>query len=362
MKSNLPPIKVLIVDDSAFARYIIAKYITADDTIEVVGTAHDGYDAIKKVKEFKPDVITLDIEMPHMDGLSALEKIMSDYPTPTIMLSSLTSEGADATIKALELGAADFYLKPSLTNTIETEAIFKDLVKKIKSIVGININHLVHRRIAPQTKDNRKNYKKHEQLKTDDEIQKVIIIGSSTGGPRALYEIIPTIPADIPATILMVQHMPPKFTKSMAERLNQLSEISIKEAENGDLIKTGQALLAPGGYHMCVGNNKKILLTDDKPRSGLRPCVDTTMETAVNIFGNICTGVILTGMGHDGTQGAAAIKAMGGTVIAQDEGSCVVYGMPRSVVENGLADKVVPLNEIVKEILVNCKERVVSIL
>jgi two-component system chemotaxis response regulator CheB len=353
-KSN--HIKVLIVDDSAYARYTIAKHICLDSNIEVIATSHDGYDAVKKVRELKPDVVTMDIEMPRLDGLKALEEIMATFPTPTIMLSNLTSEGAEATIRALELGATDFFLKPSLINSAEKDTLFEELIKKIKNIAGINIKHFVQNR-DNINKTNINNVKKHSGngYRSNSDVSKVVIIGSSTGGPRSLYQIIPTIPSNIPAAILIVQHMPPKFTNSMAERLNELSNIDIKEAQNGDEIIAGRALIAPGGYHMTVDNNKRIAITEDKPRSGLRPAVDVTMETAVNVFGNRCTGVILTGMGHDGTEGAALIKAAGGTIIAQDEESCVVYGMPRSVIENGLAHKVVPLNNIVREITLNCE-------
>lgn len=348
-------IKVLIVDDSAFARYNVSKYICSDRNIEVIGTSHDGYDAIKKVKALKPDVVTMDIEMPHLDGLQALEQIMSDCPTPTIMLSSLTSEGAEATIRALELGAIDFFLKPSLTSSDNKDLIFSELIKKIKHVARININHLTNNRGAIYKKESIEVESLRQPVNTEhSDITKLIIIGSSTGGPRSLYQIIPTIPSNIPAAILIVQHMPPKFTGTMAERLNELSNINIKEAQNCDEIVEGRALIAPGGYHMIVGKDKKILITEDKPRSGLRPAVDVTMESAVNVYGRLCTGVILTGMGHDGTEGASLIKAAGGTVLAQDEETCVVFGMPRSIIENGLANKVVPLNEIVKEIIAIC--------
>jgi two-component system chemotaxis response regulator CheB len=355
MLSESKRIKVLIVDDSAFARYTISKNICSDGNIEIMGTSHDGYDAIKKVKLLKPDVVTMDIQMPHLDGLQALEKIMSDCPTPTIMLSSLTSEGAEATIKALELGAVDFFLKPSLTDLNDKDLLFNELIKKIKYASGANINRLTGNREIIYKKESTDSGSFSKSVKTEySDITKLIIIASSTGGPRSLYQIIPTIPSNIPAAILIVQHMPPKFTATMAERLNELSAIDIKEAQTGDEIIEGRALIAPGGYHMIVGKNKKILITEDKPRSGLRPAVDVTMESAVNVYGRHCTGVILTGMGHDGTEGASLIKAAGGTVLAQDEESCVVFGMPRSVIENGLANKVVPLNEIVKEMIATC--------
>lgn len=344
-------IKVLVVDDSAFARLMISKYLSYDPEIEIIGTAYDGLDAIKKVVNLKPDVITMDVEMPKMNGLTALRHIMKEIPIPVIMLSSLTGEGAETTIKALEIGAADFFLKPSTTNPTGGKELTDGLIYKIK--IAAKIGHTKLNTLAPSLDINYLNiHSKKRNIKPvrKAKSEKVIIIGSSTGGPRALYEIIPNVPADLDAAILIVQHMPPKFTKSMADRLDELSHFSIKEAEDGDEILIGRALLAPGGYHMVVKENNHVNLDTSAARNGLRPAVDVTMETSADIYGSRCIGVVLTGMGVDGTHGASMIKKYGGKIVAQNESTCVVYGMPRSIVEKGLADFIVPLNDVVPTI------------
>lgn len=347
--------RVLIVDDSAFARLMIAKHLADAPSIEIVGTARDGLDALEKVKLLRPDVITLDVEMPKMDGVTALERIMADFPTPVVMLSALTAKGADVTIRSLELGAVDFFLKQSIVNPTGEGASSDELINKINQAAGIDVANVTSRLKNIQIGLQRRSREK--TLNTSSRkprINRVVIIGSSTGGPRALYEVIPSLPADLPASILIVQHMPPKFTKSIAERLNELSQIDVKEAEAGDIVSPGQALVAPGGYHMVVRMNGHIALNQDRPRCGLRPAADVTMESAVKVYGARCIGVVLTGMGNDATQGCAMIKAGGGRVLAEHESTCVVYGMPRSVVEAGLADKVVPIQQMVDEIIACC--------
>lgn len=348
-------IKVLIVDDSAFARLMISKHLAIDPAIEIAGTARDGFDAIEKIKILKPDVVTLDVEMPKMDGVTTLEKVMADYPTPVVMLSALTAEGANVTIKSLELGAVDFFLKQSIINPTGDEETNNELITKVKQAAKVDVTGVTSRLkniVATLQRSSQKKVAITASKAT--KINKVVIIGSSTGGPRALYELVPNLPANLPAAILMVQHMPPKFTRSIAERLNELSQINVKEAEAGDLVSLGQALIAPGGYHMVVRMNGQIALNQEKPRCGLRPAVDVTMESAVKVYGSRCIGVILTGMGNDGTQGCTMIKAGGGQVLAEHESTCVVYGMPRSVVEAGLADKVVPIQKMVDEISAFC--------
>jgi len=350
-------IRVLIVDDSAFARLMISKHLALDSNIEVIGTARDGIDALEKIRVLKPDVITLDIEMPKMDGVTALERIMVDYPTPVVMLSALTAEGADVTIKSLEIGAVDFFLKQSIINPTGDDETNNELINKVKQAAKVDVTGVTTRLRNIMATLQRSSQKKISVRDAKmSKINKVVIIGSSTGGPRALYELVPNLPADLPAAILMVQHMPPKFTKSIAERLDELSQIRVKEAEPGDLVSLGQALIAPGGYHMCVRMNGQIVLNQDKPRCGLRPAVDVTMESAVKVYGSRCIGVILTGMGNDGTQGCAMLKAGGGKVLAEHESTCVVYGMPRSVVEAGLADRVVPIQKMVNEITAFCEK------
>jgi two-component system chemotaxis response regulator CheB len=362
---NMPEkrVRVLVVDDSAFARLMISRHISADSEIEIAGVARDGLEALAKIESLKPDVVTLDIEMPKMDGISALERIMSHCPTPVVMLSNLTAEGADVTVRALEIGAVDFFLKPQLINPAGSEESDDELIYKIKQAAKIDVAKVTTRLRRISQDLHRSMTKKRETPSVKrSKLNHVVIIGTSTGGPRALYEVVPNIPGDIDAAFLIVQHMPPKFTKSIADRLNELSQIKVKEAEAGDVVANGQALVAPGGFHMVMNLSGQIELNQDKPRcGGLRPAVDVTMEAAAKTFGSRCVGVILTGMGSDGTQGAAMIKAGGGMILAEDESTCIVYGMPRSVAEAGLVDKVAPLNRIVAEIANVCSKSSTSL-
>lgn len=352
------PIRVMVVDDSAFARLAITKQLSSDAEIEVVGTARDGVDALSRIKALRPDVVTMDVAMPQMDGLAALERIMAECPTPVVMLSSLTGEGTDTAVRALQIGAIDVFLKPSLANPAGDSEMASDLLQKIKDAARVNISQLKTMSRSSLTLIDKDKTRTRRVLRTMSRFMsdKVVIIGSSTGGPRALYEIIPELPGNVPASFLIVQHMPPKFTKSLADRLDQISELGVKEAENGDGVMVGSCLLAPGGYHMEIGMNGKINLNQDAPRGGLRPAVDVTMAAAARVYGSRCLGVILTGMGNDGTLGAAMVKAAGGRIIVQDESTCVVYGMPKSVVDSGFADKIVPLHQIAQEVVAVCNQ------
>ncbi len=346
-------VRVLIVDDSVFARFSISRQLSADPEIEVVGVAHDGTEVLEKIRELKPSVVTLDVEMPRIDGLETLEHIMSEEPVPVVMLSSLTGNGTDTTIRALELGAIDFFLKPSPATPAGLCGFTNDLNTKIKLAARVERTRLkvaTKRREIPSRP-------KRPLMKRYSSPSKVIVIGSSTGGPGALYELIPNLPSDMSASILVVQHMPPGFTKSLADRLNQLSQIEVKEAESGDLLRRGQALVAPGNYHMTVKAGNKIRLNQEPAVLGLRPAADVTMQSTAQVYGASSIGVILTGMGSDGTKGAALIKAAGGKIAAQDEATCVVYGMPRSVVESGNVDKIVPLPQMAQEIVLMCQEQ-----
>jgi two-component system chemotaxis response regulator CheB len=357
MSNSLPKkIGVLIVDDSAFARLVIAKNLGADPDIEILGTAKDGLDALEKIKIMKPDVVTLDVEMPKLDGISAMERIMAECPVPVVMLSALTAQGAEVTIKALEAGALDFFLKPSLINPTGDEELNSELIQKIKDVSKVDISSF-HSRVKNilASINQRTIVPREGRTPLRGKLNNMVIIGSSTGGPRALYEVIPNIPPDLPAAVLVVQHMPPKFTRSIAERLDELSQITVKEADAGDVLTAGQAYVAPGGFHMTIKASGHISLNQERPRNGVRPAIDVTMESAVQVYGSRCIGVILTGMGCDGTQGAAMIKSGGGRVIAEHESTCVIYGMPRSVIEAGFYDVVVPLPRIVSEIVAMCK-------
>lgn len=337
-------IKVLIVDDSTLIRRILTDVLNSDKNIEVVGTADNGLEAIEKIPLVKPDVITLDIEMPVMDGIKTLEIITKKYKIPVVMLSSLTAEGADLTFKALDIGAVDFIQKPK--NIFNIGAKKENIINKIKIASKSNI-------ISPSIKEKKcirwnRNFSKGSFI-NDEEYNSIVVIGSSTGGPRALQEIIPKLPADIDGTILIVQHMPAGFTKSLADRLNTMSNIIVKEGEDGEKLKSGYCYIAPGNYHMTVEVKNKeefISLNQNEPIHGLRPSVDITMKSVARINKVRKMGIVLTGMGSDGTRGITAIRKAGGFTIAQNEKTSVVYGMPKSAIASGNIIKILPLQDI----------------
>ena len=339
------PVRVLVVDDSAFLRFTLTNRLNNVDGISVLAAAHDGKEALELIPALKPDVITLDIEMPHMDGLTTLQQIMAKYPTPVIMVSNLTTEGSRETIKALTYGAVDFIAKPSALVNIET--IIDDLIAKIQRAANAHVFPVVTLSSGVDPKPNSTNPKQtclhHDQ-------DKVVVIGSSTGGPRALNTVINQLSAQLPASFLIVQHMPVGFTRSLAERLNSTSNLLVKEAEPGDTLKNGQALVAPGGFHMVLDENNKIALNQNPTIHGVRPAVDATLLSVAQKYGKSTIAVILTGMGNDGTNGAILVHSLGGKVIIEDESTCVVWGMPRSVWEAKAADDIVPLPDIAKAI------------
>ncbi len=341
-------INVLIIDDSAFMRKIISDILTTNDGIRVVGVARNGKEAIEKLKSVHVDVITLDVEMPIMDGLTCLAAIMKDTPVPVIMLSSLTSEGADATIRALELGAIDFITKPKNLFSMQRSHLVDEIIEKVKIASKTKVSTDI-RSVA--------NIQKPKNVTHSHKLGKIVAIGTSTGGPRALQQVLPFIPGDIPAAFVIVQHMPPGFTKSLATRLDGMSELTIKEAQDGDVIAAGCAYIAPGDFHMHFEKKKQkedivIKLTKEKPVLGHRPSVNVMMESLSDTgFANII-GVIMTGMGTDGCEGLKKLKQHNcSKIIAQDEHSCIVYGMPRAAVQQGIVDTVVPLQDISKEVI-----------
>ena len=346
-------IRVLVVDDSAFARKTISKIIESDSELQVVGTARDGQDAFERVKSLKPDVVTLDVTMPNVDGLQALDLIMAEAPTPVVMLSAMTGENTGTTIEALEKGAVDFFLKPSAMNPAGRSDEESELITKVKIASKISVSKL---RALGKVKSVRMSRPAGSGPKVSAVGKKILVIGSSTGGPKALAALMPALPRDLPAAILVVQHMPPNFTKSLAERLNAACSYSVKEASAGDKLEYGTALLAPGGYHMLVDKNGEIVLDEGPTVCGVRPAVNMTMESVARVYGKISLGVILTGMGNDGTEGAGLIKKAGGRIAAEHESSCAVYGMPRSVAEAGCVDVVVPLRKMAIEIIKMCSD------
>lgn len=332
------PIRVLVVDDSAFIRYTVTKHLDQDPDITVIGTARDGLDALKQAAKLQPDVIVLDVEMPRMDGLEALKQIMTKQPTPVVMLSGLTQRGARTTVQALMRGALDFVPKPDAKVDINT--VIQDLASKIKAAVGARPVALQPVETAPLKPPPQRRLL---PLRRSDPI---IIMGASTGGPRALHRTLNDLTVDLPAGVVIVQHMPPGFTHSLAQRFDKSSPLVVREAVDGDHLARGLALLAPGNFHLLFTKGYSVTLSDGPRRHHVRPALDVTIESAVEHFRNKVIGVVLTGMGEDGLDGARLIKEAGGCVIAEHESTSIVYGMPGSVVKAGLADYVLPLPEI----------------
>lgn len=402
-------IRVVVADDSAFMRKVLSDLFEKTPDFQVAGVAKDGREAVELVKRERPDLLTLDINMPVMDGLSALEIIMRDSPVPVLMFSSLTKRDADETIRALELGAVDFLCKANgPISRIDT--IADEIIAKSRSVAGAKINNSKFNKNIFAKKQEAGNLKRinifekkgynvpqpktaaamkpmtaQEKLtasvqqrrqgltgmlaKRDNPLlkrsaagrvssswgtsTKLVALGTSTGGPRALQYVIPKLPGDMPCGMVVVQHMPAGFTRSLAERLNGMSEVTVKEAEHGDPILPGHVYVAPGNYHLTVTGsspNRSISLNQDPPLSSHRPAVDVMFDSVVKYGGDVVS-VILTGMGSDGAEGMKKIKKAGGYVIAESEESCVVYGMPKSVVDAGIADEILPVGQVADAIM-----------
>ncbi len=347
-------IRVLIADDSAFMRKVLSDLFASRPDFEVAGTAINGVDAVAKVKQLKPDVLTLDVNMPVMNGLEALKIIMRESPLPVVMLSSMTDAGSEETIKALELGAVEFVSKPG-GSICTIDSISDEIINKCYMAVKANIKSQftsLPKMEPPKAAASQPAWRQEVFSPSGGfglaASHKLIAIGTSTGGPKALQHIIPRLPANLPCGVVVVQHMPAGFTQSLARRLNELSKVTVKEAENGEPVKPGHVYIAPGNYHMRVRKSlSETLITLDQspPIGNHRPSVNPLFESA-SVFGRNLVAVILTGMGSDGTEGMKKVKAAGGYSIAENKESCVVYGMPRSVVELGLADEVLPLDQI----------------
>jgi len=355
MNNTRKQINILVVDDSAFMRVALKKIIEEDGTIKVMDVARNGEEALKKIKRHNPDLVTLDIEMPVMDGLTVLEKIMNDMPIPVIMISSLTEEGADATMRALDLGAVDFIPKggKSYVN-LDIVKVGEQLRQKIRAIV--KKGRIQKYGMQPGSGADKKSFQPdYVNLPAVKEKCGVVALGVSTGGPLALQKMIPMLPEDYPSSILVVQHMPPMFTKPFAKRLNQLAKVKVKEASEGDITEPGTVFIAPGGKHMIFerrSDGKLVIILSDIPGDTLfRPSVDVMMLSAASVYRRKILGVIMTGMGNDGLQGMIRIKDLGGTTLAQDEASCVVYGMPKACVQNGIIDQTIPLELLANSIV-----------
>lgn len=344
-------IRVLIVDDSALMRQLLTELLSQDPDIQVVGTAPDPYCAREKIKALHPDVLTLDVEMPRMDGLTFLEKLMAGHPMPVVMVSSLTDAGCQTTLRALELGAVDFFTKPKIDLRDGMEEQARDLIAKVKGTAHARVlgkgrgargtNVPDSSPLAPRPMP----LASSAMLKTTDTI---VAIGASTGGPEAIRELLEVLPPTMPP-IVITQHMPEKFTRSFAERLNGRCRIAVKEAEDGDSVLPGHALIARGNYHMTLtrsGARYRVRLNQDPPVNRHRPSVDVLFQSVAQYAGGNSVGVILTGMGGDGAQGLLAMKQAGAYTVAQDERTCVVFGMPKEAIKLGGVEKILPLADI----------------
>ncbi len=340
-------IKVLVVDDSAFSRQTIKGMLESDKDVEVVGIAPDGINAIAKTLKLKPDLITLDLEMPEMDGFSFLRWLMQQNPTPVIMGSSY---GDSKTVfKALELGAVDFIAKPTVKASVELKSIEKDLLMKVRGVSGFNLEALTKaRRLHGEATGKPMKYGPGEAG------IRLVAIGASTGGPPALQLVLTELPKNFSPAVVISQHMPKGFTKSLSERLDKLCSLDVREAEQGDAVENGNVLVCPGGYHMSFkrrGGKVRVGLKRADQEDMYVPSVDIMMRSAADLYGSSMLGVILTGMGNDGTDGMKKVAAKGGINIAESEETAVVFGMPAGAIKAGVVQKVMPLDRIAGEVI-----------
>ncbi|EJM88651.1 MULTISPECIES: protein-glutamate methylesterase/protein-glutamine glutaminase [unclassified Pseudomonas] len=373
-------VKVLVVDDSGFFRRRVSEILSADSNIQVVGTATNGKEAIDQALALKPDVITMDYEMPMMDGITAVRHIMQRCPTPVLMFSSLTHEGARVTLDALDAGAVDFLPKNFEDISRNPEKVKQLLCEKILSISRSNRRVSAYSapapvaapaptpapssigsygssapaRPAPAPTPARTFAASPSSPAPKRKAYKLVAIGTSTGGPVALQRVLTQLPANFPAPIVLIQHMPAAFTKAFAERLDKLCRISVKEAEDGDILRPGLALLAPGGKQMMIDGRGAVKILPGDERLNYKPCVDITFGSAAKSYGDKVLAVVLTGMGADGREGARLLKQGGSSIWAQDEASCVIYGMPMAIVKAELADAVYGLDDIGKHLVEAC--------
>lgn len=343
-------IKVIIVDDSALIRALLKEVINQAQDMEVVGVASDPYVARDLIRELNPDMITLDIEMPRMDGLEFLEKLMRLRPMPVLMVSTLTEQGSAATLRALELGAVDFIAKPKMDIKTQLEAYANEIREKIRVVAAAKVRFEKPANIISKAS-------KPKSVKVNDKIidsqETLIVIGASTGGTEAIKEVLMQMPADSPP-ILIVQHMPPGFTKSYAARLDSLCEITVREAVHGEPILPGHAYLAPGDYHLAIARTSTHYIcqvTQEEPVNRHRPAVDVLFNAVAALTRGNAVGVILTGMGKDGAAGMKLMRTNGCKTIAQDESSCVVFGMPKEAIAQGGVSDIVPLDKIAQHLL-----------
>ena len=335
---SINPVRVLVVDDSALMRKLIPQMLAGDHSIEVVGTAMDGTFCLKKIEELRPTVVTLDLEMPGMNGIDTLKEIMRRQPVPVIVFSSHSTEGASVTLKALGLGAFDFVTKPKDTSAHMAETA-RELIAKVKAAAECRLRPRLPLGTSPKPEK--------IQAKSGTAPTKVVAIGISTGGPQALEYLFSHLPGDFLGSIVVVQHMPEGFTDMFARRLDELSALRVKEAQSGDLLQAGRVLICPGSRHLKVKRlplGDVAVLSDDPRVNGHRPSADVLLRSVAEEFNTQAVGVLMTGMGDDGAEGLGSVKKAGGMTIAQSEDSCVVYGMPKAAIERGYAIRVVALD------------------
>ncbi|MGK2944503.1 MAG: protein-glutamate methylesterase/protein-glutamine glutaminase [Desulfuromonadales bacterium] len=351
-------VRVLVIDDSAFNRRSIVKMLESLPNVEVIGYACDGEEGLRKVIDLRPDLITLDLEMPRMDGFTLLRIVMQKQPTPVIVVSSRSDD--EDVFKALELGAVEFVPKPSSKFSPILMDIREEFLEKVREVTRANLkNVMAHSKTAGKQSDNLPKRADRLNALTDAAHGdfRMVVIGSSTGGPPALQSIFSAIQEEIPVAFAVAQHMPPVFTRTFAERLNRFSALKIREAVNGDIVRPGEVLIAPGGKNLEFfpkGADVIAKVSEPKVHQRYLPSVDTLFSSAATMFGRRLLGVVLTGMGNDGAMGVHAIKQNGGTAFAEAEESCVVFGMPREAIATGLVDRVVVLPQVCKEILLHC--------
>lgn len=343
----MPQTRVLIVDDSALARQVLGQCLTADPSITVVGAASDAFVARTMIKALNPDVVTLDIEMPRMDGLAFLEKIMTLRPMPVVMISSMTQKGADSVLRALTIGAVDYIAKPTTSLAEGFASIRDEIVSKVKQAARARVRPMLANAVPAPASATAKGYSASENL---------IAVGASTGGVEALHALLSRFPADAPA-ILVTQHMPPAFTEPFAARLNQNCVMTVTQARQGERVVPGHIYIAPGSRHLELsrsGANYICHLNDDPPMLGHRPSVDVLFRSVARIAGSHAVGIILTGMGKDGAQGLLEMRRAGAPTIGQDESSCVIYGMPKAAFDCGATEVELPLGKIADQALHRC--------
>lgn len=347
--SSEPLTTVLVVDDSAFMRRLISQIVDATPGFRVVGTARNGLDALRQIHALDPGIVTLDVEMPELDGVQTLGYIMSETPRPVVMLSAAWTEGGvDLTLRCLELGAVDFVKKPSGPISLDLESVAETLAAALRAASQVNLGSVEilarPRFVEPPP-----------LVAAQGGATSAIGIASSTGGPRALAEVVPNLPADLDAAVFIVQHMPAGFTRSLAQRLHSMSQLSVGEAADGEMVRNNRVYLAPGGFHMRVASHpaggRQILLDESPPLWGVRPSADPLFTSLAGQYGRAAVGVVLTGMGRDGAEGLRAIRAAGGYAIVQDERTSTIYGMPQAALHQAGADREVPLDAVAPAIV-----------